>query len=189
MSSRTCLKTCILLALILLGSGFTIGYIFQRSEIQRLQKDLSEVTEDINYVKGIPYKIEISATSSHVANGKDFSKVVINVKNIFNEPVSGANISVLLKAGEDYKKSFTTIDHGNGTYTTAINSTMSGIFDVIALDIGTGISAFTTVEFVAGPTEKVEIVGFTHPRDEKPRNKTTVYAVALDKYGNIVKPP
>ncbi len=169
--------------------GFTGGYLLRTPEIQDLKNKMDQTESLLDSIEDVPFYIEINATSPHIANGSDFSKVTINVKNIYNESLPNQDVLVIMHGGEDLKTYYYAEDLGNGTYTALVNTTISGIYDLIAVVNGTGVGAYTTVEFLPGDVDKVEILDFTHPFEDTPKDVAIVEAAAVDKFGNIVRPP
>ena len=174
--------------IIALAIGFSAGYILQTMQINMLKSEISELTDKIHSVKNIPYEISMYATSPHVANGSDYSQVIIYVRNIFGELLSGVNVTLSAHMGFDTKYSYPVYDAGNGTYYAYVNSTIAGDMELFA-STNTGLFARTSVKFIPGPIDTVEILDYRHPRETTNGNCTRIYAAAFDAYGNIVPPP
>jgi hypothetical protein len=132
--------------------------------------------------------IEVSATSPHIANGTDYSEVVVTARDVYGNPVVGANITALKCMGIDSMETFNVTDNGDGTYSTLVNSTIAGNATIVALDLTTDVSGNTTVVFETGPVADI-VLDATKPRDIKPRNASYVRALAVDACGNQILSP
>lgn len=166
-------KSTVLLLIILLISTPNIvnASVLQNGLIQSLSGEVAHII--------------VTATSPHVANGTDFSKVAIYATDVNGTPVSGAEIIVRKNQGEDDEKFFTTIDHGNGTYTAQVNSTISGAARIWAIDNMTGLMEDCTVYFDPGPLAEVDLT-VTNPREGFPKNTSEVIVTAVDAFNNII---
>jgi len=176
------------IAVALIAVGVAVGYLIRYPEVKNLNSTLEHAQQQIESIENMPYLMEMEATSPHIANGTDYSQVRINLWNIYNESLPGKNITLVMYGDEDIKIPFDVEDLGNGTYTAEVNTTLSGIYELVAVTEG-GVSAHMYVEFEPGPVETVEPVEFVHPFEERPEFLAAVKFVARDKYGNMVEPP
>jgi hypothetical protein len=132
--------------------------------------------------------LQVSATSPHNANGVDFSRVTIYASDIDGNPVTGADICTILCIATDSVFSYPTIDLGNGTYTSYVNSTIAGTGTILAVEQTTGISGNTTIIFTPSSLSQIETF-VIKPRKHKPRNVSEIMFVTMDEFGNPIVPP
>jgi hypothetical protein len=158
--------------------------------------DIADVIYLVNYLflggaeACIPLEVlSVSATSPHMADSVDYSKVTIEASDSLGNPVDGADIGVSLFIGEDSKLSYETTEKAEGGYTALVPTTLSGWGTIKAMDLESDVSARTEVEFLHGEVANLTIVQYDEPRDHLPRETFRACVVATDPYQNIVPPP
>jgi hypothetical protein len=138
----------------------------------------------------IPLEIlTVNATSPHLADSLDYSKITIEATDSLGNPVLGADIGVTLFMGLDSKLPYETMEKAEGTYIALVPTTLAGLGRIKASDLESGISAATEVEFLPGEVAHLIVVKAEEPRDFLPRETFKTIGVATDPYQNAVSPP
>ena len=86
------------------------------------------------------HSLKISATSPHLANGEDKSKVTVTALDGQGSPLAGASLILGLSMFLDHKETFIPSDLGNGTYVAYVGTVFAGEALIIVTDLVTKIS-------------------------------------------------
>lgn len=133
------------------------------------------------------HSLKISATSPHLANGEDKSKVTVTALDGQGSPLAGASLILGLSMFLDHKETFIPSDLGNGTYVAYVGSVFAGEALIIVTDLVTKISENTTVTFEACSICTLNVYA-SNPREEDPKNTSEIIISPLDIFNNLIPP-
>jgi hypothetical protein len=112
----------------------------------------------VGITAGMAVNLVVNATSPHVADDLNSTHITVTAYDFFGTPVTNAIIFTSLSIGEDESGGRYAINLGNGNYSSSLTTRSAGTGVIEAFALYTGASAYTSVEFVPGPTEDVYII-------------------------------
>jgi hypothetical protein len=152
----------------------------------------TQITTDhaafVGITAGAPFNVVVEATSPHVADDLDSTIITVSVYDYLGSPVPDAEILTSLFIGEDESEGKYATNLGKGNYSSSLATREAGTGVIEAFALYTAASAYTSVEFVPGPTEDISIV----VREEFVTDTTTGYllwAAAEDSFFNNIPYP
>ncbi|MCS7365289.1 MAG: hypothetical protein NDF54_07635 [archaeon GB-1867-035] len=162
------------------------------NRITELEENVSEVKGELQEILSRVCRLEILATSPHTANGEDTCQVYVKAYNVKGEPVTDARIAVIAlmdKTRDSIRKIYSGFAQslGDGTYLTQFTSTQAGLIKIYAVDLDSGATASTYVNFLPGSLEDFILSTIFY---EDPITNETLISINIfpvDEFGNICK--
>lgn len=146
--------------------------------------DTTDITNGVPPITGGRF-LTILATSPHTADMADISAVNIHVFDENGNPITGADVTLILSGGEDFFRSYPVSEIGNGEYRGYVTWPYSGTYHIQATDEASKASAETTIEFLPGPAADIRM-SVSNPRLSHRGDTSSIEAWIIDKHGNIV---
>lgn len=133
---------------------------------------------------GVPQTLQVSsAQQSIIADGSSAAVVTATILDTTGQPISGRAISFSVNAGSVSSPSVNS-DASGMTTISVISSVVAGRATLVARDVGSGLSASTTINYVAGPAAAITLSAA--PATVSPTAQSTVAVAVADANGNAV---
>lgn len=162
------------------------------NRITELEGNVSEVKGELQEILSRTCRLEILATSPHIANGEDTCQVYVKAYNVKGEPITNARIAVIAlidKTRDSIRKIYSGFAQslGNGTYLAQFASTQAGLIKIYAIDLDSKTTISTFVNFLPGPLEDFILSTIFYENPITNRTLISINIFPVDRFGNICK--